>query len=265
MRSLAQIRSLIIDMDGVLYHGDTAIKGVPQFFDFIHERGIEYVLATNNATYTAARYREKLRGMGVTVEAWRILSSAQATAQYIRKLASEGTRVFVVGGMGLRSDVESAGLTVANDDWEKGAEFVACGLDFDVTFDKLAAATLLIRRGARFIGTNPDSTLPTERGLIPGNGALLALLETATGEKPFIIGKPETPLYEMALQRIDAQSETTACVGDRLSTDILGGKRVGMTTILVLSGVTSRQDLEESEIKPDFVFDSVDELWRDWG
>lgn len=264
MNSLADIRSLIIDMDGVLYHGNTPVKGLPEFFDFIQERGIEYVLATNNASATAARYQEKLRGMGVEVETRRILSSAQATAQYIRSIAPVGTRVFVVGDVGLRAEIAAAELTVANDDWENGADFVACGLDFGVTFEKLAQATLLIRAGARFIGTNPDTTFPTERGIVPGNGALLALLETASEVKPFIIGKPETPLYEMALQRIAAPPATTACVGDRLGTDTLGGKRAGITTILVLSGISTRADLAESEVEPDFIFADIDELRREW-
>ena len=137
-------------------------------------------------------------------------------------------------------------------------------MDFDVCYESLAQATLLIRAGARFIGTNPDRTFPSERGIVPGAGSLLAFLEAATGETPTVIGKPQTIMIEQALERLGARPSVTGMLGDRLETDILAGKRAGLLTVLVLSGVTDRVLLEGSEIQPDLVFRDVGELHSVW-
>ncbi len=247
-------------MDGVLYQGNQAISGTAGFLGFLRERGIGFVLATNNSTRTPEQYAAKLAGMGVTIAPDEVLTSAQATAGYLAGIARPGARVFVVGMDGLWTALGQAGFTLV----EEGAEYVVVGMDFQVCYERLAQATLQIRAGARFIGTNPDLTFPSERGIVPGAGALLALLQAATGVTPTVIGKPETAMIEQAMARLGASAATTAALGDRLETDILAGQRAGLTTLLVLSGITDRAMLARSELQPDLVFDDVAHLHTVW-
>jgi len=257
LRSLCH---LIVDMDGVLYRGAQVIPGTPEFLTFLRERGIGFVLATNNGTRTPEQFVAKLAGMGVEVEPAEILTSAQATAGYLAAIAPPGTRVFMVGMDGLRTALHEAGFELV----ERDPEYVVAGMDFTICYERLAQATLHIRAGAGFVATNPDLTFPSERGIVPGAGALLALLEAATGVKPRIIGKPETALMEQAMARLGAARDTTAALGDRLETDILAGRRAGICTLLVLSGVTDRPLLARSEIQPDLVFEDVADLRATW-
>jgi 4-nitrophenyl phosphatase len=258
--TLRQLRHLIIDMDGVLYRGDEAIPGTEEFVRFLRGQGIGFVLATNNSTRTPQQYVRKLAGMGVTVYANEVLTSAQATASYLAGIAPPGTRVFVVGQDGLWTALREAGFDLVESD----AEYVVAGMDFAICYERLAQAALLIRAGAQFIGTNPDRTFPSERGIVPGAGALLAFLEASTGVAPTVIGKPETAMIEQALARLRARPADTAMLGDRLETDILAGQRAGLHTLLVLSGVTTRQALSGSEIQPDLVFEDIGHLGQVW-
>lgn len=257
---LHALEHLIIDVDGVLYRGTEAIPGTGAFLDFLREQEIGFMLATNNATRTPEQYAEKLSGMGVMVHPGEILNSAQATGSYLASIAPRGTRVFVVGEGGLLTALRDEGFELVEED----AEYVVAGMDFGICYDRLADATLQIRAGAQFIGTNPDRTFPSERGIVPGAGSLLAFLETATDVKPTIIGKPGTAMMEQALARMNARAEATAMLGDRLETDILAGQRAGLHTLLVLSGVTDRELLEDAEIQPDQVFQDVGHLHRTW-
>jgi 4-nitrophenyl phosphatase len=257
---LRSIRHLIIDMDGVLYRGSTAIPGTGEFLEFLRQQDIGFVLATNNATRTPQQFVDKLAGMGVTVQPGEVLTSSLATAGYLAGIAPRDTRVFVVGMDGLRAALRDAGFALVEDD----AEFVVVGMDFAICYERLAEATLQIRAGATFIGTNPDRTFPSERGIVPGAGSLLAFLEAATGVAPLVIGKPGTAMIEQALERMGAQGTVTAMLGDRLETDILAGQRAGLRTLLVLSGVTDRTMLAGSEIQPDLLFDDVADLHKVW-
>lgn len=257
---LRPIENLIIDMDGVLYRGDEAIPGLKEFFAFLRGRPVDFILATNNSTRTARQYVDKLARMGVEVAPSEILTSAQATAIYLETLAPPGTKVYVIGEEGLEAAVRERGYIISRD----GAEFVVVGMDRGFTYDKLKVATLLIRGGARFIGSNPDKTLPTEAGFIPGAGAMLAALEASTGVAPTIVGKPERTIFELALAKLGGSREDTAVIGDRLDTDILGGYNAGLTTILVLSGATTRQDVDSASIKPDLVFEDIQHLYKVW-
>lgn len=258
--SLPTLQSLIIDMDGVLYRGTEAIPGTRRFVGFLREQGIRFVLATNNSTKTPQQFVEKLAGMGVAVRPEEILTSAIATATYLRRIAPPGTRVFVVGQEGLQEALRQAGFELVEDQ----ADYVLAGMDFGICYERLAQATLQIRAGAQFVGTNPDRTFPSERGIVPGAGSLLAFLEAATGVTPAVIGKPQTGMMEQALVVMGAQRETTAVLGDRLETDILAGKRANLHTILVLSGITDREMLTGAEIQPDHVFDDVAHLHAVW-
>ncbi len=258
--SLLTLKHLVIDLDGVLYRGQDPIPGAAGFIAFLRSRNLGFVLATNNSTRTPQQYVDKLALMGIDVQPGEVLTSAQATAGYLLTVAPPGTRVFVVGMEGLRAALQEAGFALVEED----AEYVVAGMDFTICFDRLAQATLQIRAGARFVGTNPDRTFPSERGIIPGCGSLLAFLETATGVSPTIIGKPQTAMLEQALYLLDADRTHTTMIGDRLETDILAGRRAGLCTILVLSGVTHPEMLATSEIQPDLVYRDLGELHAVW-
>lgn len=258
---LRAIRHLIIDMDGVLWRGKQPMAGLTDFFDFLRRRDIRFVLATNNASRSRADYVAQLARFGVTVHPEEVLPSCDATALYLQGIAPPGARVLVVGEQALREAMREAGFTVIE---EERADFVVVGLDWGLTYGKLARAARAIWNGARFIGTNPDPVWPGEDGLYPGNGATLAFLERATGVAPIVVGKPEPLMFQIAMQRMGAAPETTAVIGDQLPTDIAGGKRAGLTTILVLSGATTREMLAGSPVQPDLVFTDIRELHATW-
>ncbi|MGD8399224.1 MAG: HAD-IIA family hydrolase [Anaerolineae bacterium] len=260
LETLRAIERLVVDMDGVLYRGTEIVPGTREFVAFLRRRGIRFVMATNNSTKTPEQFVEKLAGMGVTVEPGEILTSALATAGHLAGLAAEGTRVFCVGEDGLRRALGEAGFDLVEED----AEYVVAGMDFAICYEQLAEAALQIRAGARFVGTNPDCTFPSERGIVPGAGSLLAFLEAATGVAPQIVGKPETAMMEQALGRMGGGRARSAVLGDRLETDILAGQRARLATLLVLTGVTDREMLARSEIQPDLVFADVGELHAAW-
>jgi 4-nitrophenyl phosphatase len=257
--ALRDVRALIIDMDGVLWRGDDPLPGIRDFFALLRERSITFRMATNNASKSPSQYVDKLASMGVEAQADDILTSAVVTAQYIAAIAP-GASVYAIGD-GLRQAVIEHGLHLSQ---EGTADFVVVGWDPELTYEELAEATLLIHAGSRFIGTNPDRTWPSERGLLPGNGATLAFLQAATDVEPFIIGKPERPMFEAALSAMGTDAAHTAMLGDRLETDILGGHEAGLRTILVLSGVSDEAGLAASPVKPDWVFRDVQELTLVW-
>ena len=258
MQTLAKINHLIIDMDGVLYRGNQPMPRLCEFFGFLRERPIRFILATNNSTKTPQEYVEKLAGMGVTVSADEILVSGQATAHFLAREYPRGTRVHVFGMPALKQALMDEGFVLADED----VQVVVASMDRQVTYEKLKRATLLIRGGARFIATNLDPTNPSEEGLIPGTGSMIVALEAASGVKPQAIGKPEPTMYELAMEQMGARPETTAAIGDRVDTDILGGKRAGLITICVLSGSSDRAEAEA--IETDMIFDDIAHLLETW-
>lgn len=257
---LSTIRHLIIDMDGVLWHADVALPGIQDFFLFLREQTIEFILATNNSSRTPEQYTEKLARFGVDVPPEKIVNSSEATAVYLSTIAPPGAKVYAIGEEGVRQALEKYGFTLC----EEGAAYVVVGWNRDLHWKQLATASLLIHSGAQFIGTNPDTSFPTERGPVPGNGAQLAAIEITTGVKPIVVGKPEPGMYLEALRRMSASPHSTAVIGDRLDTDILGGIRADLTGILVLSGITTRETATKSEIKPDLICADTRDLVRIW-
>ncbi len=257
---LCAIRHLIVDMDGVLWRGEEPMPGLRQFFEFLHHWDVGYVLATNNSSHRPDQYVHKLARFGVEIPVECILTSAQATAAYLTDQAPPGARVYVIGEEGIRACLEEYGFVLT----DQGAEYVVVGWDRHLTWEKLRTATLLLHRGAVLIGTNPDTDFPTKRGPAPGNGAQLAALETATGVVPTVVGKPEPWLYEQGLRRMEARPESTAVVGDRLDTDIAGGQRLGLTGILLLSGITTEADLAVTPTPPDLVYPGLEALVQAW-
>jgi 4-nitrophenyl phosphatase len=264
LETLRDIRALLIDMDGVLWRGKTPMPGLSDFFGLLRERPIAFRVVTNNAGRTPDQYVEKLAGMGVHVTRDEILTSGVATAQYLAATAP-GASVYVIGTEGLRQLLSDHGLRLSSGD---RADFVVVGWDQELTFRKLADATILIRAGAKFIGTNPDVTWPDDQVLLPGNGATLAYLQASTSVAPLIIGKPERPMFDAALAALGADRTATAMLGDRLETDILGAQAAGLRAILVLSGASDRAALEAGTVRPDWVFDDIQDLtcaWRRMG
>jgi len=259
--SLSSIRALIIDMDGVLWHGSEPLPGIARFFAFLRERGIRFVLATNNSAHTEAQYAGRLAAYDAPVAVEEILTSSSATAEHLATILPAGSRVYTIGQQGVRDALAQRGFVLSEAD---GVAAVVVGIDWHVTYEQLKRATLLIRAGAIFVGTNADATYPAPEGIIPGNGALLAAIQTATGIEPIVVGKPAPILYRQAMQRLRAPLEATAALGDRLETDILGGIRAGVKTILVLSGVTTAADLAASEVKPDWVFQDIVDTMKHW-
>jgi 4-nitrophenyl phosphatase len=264
MEPFTNIRALIIDMDGVLWHGPIPIPGLTDFFQTLRERQIRFILATNNASLTPAQYIDKLAKLGVIVNLNEIMTSGIATALYLTEHTDPAsTRIFVVGEDGARQPLLEKGFTLTGlyeintPNANTGANIVVCGKDETLSWDKLATATLNIRAGAQFIGTNADTTLPTERGVIHGNGAILAALTAATGVKPTIIGKPEPIMYQQALAILGTEPEETIAIGDRLETDILGAVRTGIRSIMVLTGISSKQDLKNSTYQPTWVMQDI--------
>jgi len=260
MPNLTQFRALLIDLDGVVWIGETPLPGLEEFFNCLHARDLQFLLVSNNAATSPEIVQSKLAGMGIEVTQGKVLTSSEASASFLADRLPPGTPVLVVGEAGLRSAVERSGLALAGgaDD----ARAVVVGLDRQANWSSLTEAALAIRRGALFVATNPDVTFPIERGLALGSGALIAALKAATSLEPVMVGKPEPHLYIQAMARLRSSPEETLAVGDRLETDILGGRRAGISTALLLSGVTRREDLERSPIRPDWVFEGLPGLTR---
>jgi len=285
-------------MDGVLWQGNQPMPGLIEFFQTLRDRQLRFILATNNASQTPDQYVAKLAKMGVTISRDEILTSAQAAALYLKQSlngnrqhsekelenslkarvlagganradavgerfdqhsSEHGARVFAIGEDGVRQALTENGFKLCNL-YEVDAQFVVCGMDRGLSWDKLATATLNIHAGATFIGTNPDTTLPTERGITHGNGAILAALQTATGVAPLIIGKPEPLMYQQAMAALQTDPATTAAIGDRLETDILGAVRAGIRSVFVLSGISSREQLTGLDYQPTWVMQNIAEV-----
>lgn len=270
MIEIDDLAGLIIDMDGVLWHGDKPMEGLIEFFYELRESAIPFVLATNNASLTQQQYVDKLAGMGVAISHREILTSSMATASYLKQnLAKDKCRVFVIGEAGLREPLLEQGFILTDlyqvnqpdkGIFDQGADLVVSGLDRKLTWDKLATATLNINAGALFFATNSDTSLPTELGEVMGNGGILAALEAVTGVKPVSIGKPEPILYQQALALLGTTSANTIAIGDRLNTDILGAVNAGLRSIMVLSGISSEQDIVALDYAPTWVMTDIQQI-----
>ncbi|WP_297556230.1 HAD-IIA family hydrolase [Thermococcus sp.] len=254
---------IIFDMDGVIYRGNRPIEGAREVVEYLKKKEIPFLFLTNNSTKTPEMYREKLLSMGIDVPAERIITSGLATRLYMARHMEPG-KIFVIGGKGLHEEMGKLNWeTVSPEDCREGKwreiRHVVVGLDPGLTYEKLKYGTLAIRNGASFIGTNPDTTYPAEEGLYPGAGAIIASLKASTEKEPLIIGKPNEPVYEIAKEKMGRVDEIWM-VGDRLDTDITFAKRFGMKAVMVLTGVSTPEDVKNSPFKPDLILPSVKEL-----
>jgi 4-nitrophenyl phosphatase len=236
----SDVLGLILDMDGVLWRDADPIGNLRGIFERIAAIELGVVLCTNNSTRTPEQYLEKLGSFGVALAPWQIVTSSGALAHALSRIYPEGGKVFVLGEVGLTEALRQMNFEPVTELGGARPIAVAMGMDRQVTFEKLRAATLLIRGGVPFYATNPDRTFPTPEGLIPGAGALMAALVTATDVQPTVVGKPRPGMLELALDRLGLPRERTLVVGDRLETDIAAGQAVGCRTALVLSGVSTR-------------------------
>lgn len=258
--NLPRLKGLLIDLDGVVYHGDHRVAGALEFFTYLRKAGTPFLLITNNSTLRPGQYVEKLARMGIEIQESEVLGSAGATAQYLTHAAPPNARVFVIGEEGLRAAIAEAGFELA----EAGEDvrYVVVGLDRAFDYRKLTLAVNFVRNGAAFIGSNPDTTLPMPDGVIPGAGSFQAAIAAASGVTPLVIGKPEPTMFLMGTERLGLSPPEVAMIGDRLDTDIVGGSRAGVVTVMVLTGVSTAADVERSPIKPDFLFADLPAVQR---
>jgi 4-nitrophenyl phosphatase len=251
------IKSLIIDMDGVVWRSDAPIGDLPAIFNRIRARGLKFVFATNNSTRTSEQYVVRLGEFGVDVEPWQVVTSSQAAAHAMAQKFPSGTKVFMIGEDGLRIPLEEIGFEVLSPEDAPQAQAVVMGMDRGISFQKMVEATLLIRNGTPFYGTNTDKTFPTPRGQIPGAGAWISVITTATNIEPIVAGKPYPFLMELSMEKLGTQPHETLVIGDRLETDIAAGQGVGCPTALVLSGVSAREQAESWKPKIDIIVEDL--------
>jgi 4-nitrophenyl phosphatase len=240
----AGIKALILDMDGVIWKSDEPIGDLADVFRRIRARNLKFAFATNNSTRTSGQYVTRLSKFGVEAEPWQVVTSSQAAAHAVSQKFPRGTRVFMIGEDGLQMPLEENGFEIVRLEDALQAQVVIMGFDRSVNFQKISEAALLVRSGVPFYATNPDKTFPTPRGEIPGAGAWVSIISTATDVQPIVVGKPFPFLIELALEKLGTRQEETLVVGDRLETDIAAGQAVGCPTALVLSGVSSREEAD---------------------
>ncbi|NIS81275.1 MAG: HAD-IIA family hydrolase [Anaerolineales bacterium] len=249
------IKNYLIDMDGVLVSGRTLIAGADQFIERIKEKGAEYLVLTNNPLYTPRDLAHRLHTIGLDIPVERIFTSAMATAQFLESQNPNGS-AFVIGESGLTTALHDAGYVIT----DIKPDYVILGETFAYNVELVTKAIRLIAGGSRFIATNPDPAGVSEGGIVPACGAMAALIERATGVSPFFVGKPNPLMMRMALNFLGLHSENTVMVGDRMETDIVSGIESGLETILVLTGVTAREEVTRYPYQPGCVLDSVADI-----
>src|SRR6478752_2484043 len=249
------IRSWLMDMDGVLVHEENAIPGADRFLTSLREAGTPFLVLTNNSIYTRRDLAARLRSSGLDVPEEAIWTSALATARFLEEQRPGGS-AFVIGEAGLTTALHAAGYTLTDRD----ADYVVLGETRTYSFERITRAIRLITEGARFIATNPDATGPSPDGPLPATGSVAALISRATGAEPYYVGKPNPLMMRSALNAIDAHSETTAMIGDRMDTDIVAGLEAGLETILVLTGISTVESAERYPYRPSRIVDSVADL-----
>jgi len=242
----------LLDMDGVIYRGNQLIPGANEFVTRLRAEGIPFRFLTNNSQRTRRDVALKLRRLGLQADESDVFTCAMATARFLAKQKPGGT-AFVIGENGLSVALQHNGYTVVDDE----ADYVVVGEGRTLTFEMIERGVRLVEKGARLIATNPDPTCPTDAGTRPGCGAIVAMIERATGRQAFSVGKPSGVMMRMAQDELGVRSAETIMVGDTMDTDVLGGVGMGYQTVLVLSGHTTREDLKKYAYRPDWIIDSV--------
>ena len=258
MTELKNKQGFICDMDGVIYHGNKVLDGVQEFVNWMSNNDKKFVFLTNRSERTPHELSMKLGRMGLEVGASHFYTSAMSTAEFLHSQAP-GSTAYVIGEAALTKALYDHGIYM-ND---VNPDYVVVGETRTYSFEKIEKAVNLVRGGAKLIGTNPDITGPTEKGIMPATGALIAPIEMATGKKAYFVGKPNPLMLRHGLKKLNCHSQDIAFVGDRMDTDIIAGIESNVDTVLVLSGVTAREDINKFPYRPKYVLGGVGDLVRD--
>ncbi|MHC4399040.1 MAG: HAD-IIA family hydrolase [Planctomycetota bacterium] len=248
-------KAYLIDMDGVLVTGSQPVPGAVEFIRRLDRAGAAYRVLTNNSSYTPKDLSARLHHAGLEIPAERVFTSAMATARFLSRQRPSG-KAYVIGDAGLTTALHEIGYVVT----DHGPDYVVLGETSSYSFPHIATAARLVTAGARFIATNPDVSGPADQGMVPATGALAALITAATGKEPYFVGKPNPLMMRSALRHLGTHSEDTVMIGDRMDTDVVAGMESGMETILVLSGVTRRDDVDRFPYRPARIAESVAEI-----
>lgn len=247
-------KAYLIDLDGTMYRGKDRIEEASDFVKALQKKKVNYRFVTNNSSQRPEQIVEKLLRFDIPASKEQVMTSSLAAASYISQ-QQPGASVYFIGEEGLEYALKEAGLTIT----DKNPDFVVVGIDRSISYEKLAQACLAVRAGAKFYSTNSDIAIPTERGLLPGNGSLTSVIEVSTGVKPKYIGKPESIIMEQALKDVNVAKEEALMVGDNYHTDILAGIRAGVDTLMVFTGVTQKAEMPAFADQPTYKIDSLEE------
>jgi 4-nitrophenyl phosphatase len=251
-----EYKGYLIDLDGTMYMGTKKIEAAGRFIERLNEKNIPYLFVTNNSSRKPEQVASKLNDFDIPTTPEKVFTTSMATANFIAEQKKDAS-VYYIGEEGLHFALTEKGLTID----EENPDYVVVGIDREITYEKFAKACLAVRNGATFISTNKDVSIPTERGFLPGNGSLTAVVRVSTGVQPLFIGKPENIIMLQALEAMGLQKHETIMVGDNYDTDIMAGINAGIDTLLVHSGVTTKEKLTGYEKQPTYVVDSLDE-WK---
>jgi 4-nitrophenyl phosphatase len=252
---LKEYKGYLIDLDGTVYRGNEVIQEASEFIYELRKKGHSYLFLTNNSSKTQKQVSDKLNKLGIESSPEHVFNTSMATAKYIKQ-NFPGATCYCIGEEGLFDALEREEVKVTD---EIDCDVVVIGIDRDITYEKLAKACLAVRNGATFISTNSDNALPTERGLLPGNGAMTSVISVSTGVKPQFIGKPESIIVEQALEVLGTDKSDTILVGDNYHTDILAGINSGVDTLMVFTGVTPFEEYESLPVKPTYYVQNLSE------
>ncbi len=247
-------KGYLIDLDGTMYRGEEKIDAASRFIKRLIEKDLPYLFVTNNSSRTPKEVAEKLNSMDIPATEKHVFTTSMATAQYIVQSYGKA-KVFMIGEQGLEDALQKQGLQLT----DQAADVIVMGIDRSINYEKLSKACLFVRDGAAFLSTNGDVAIPTERGLLPGNGSLTSVVHVSTGVSPTFIGKPESVIVDQALEVLGTSLDKTVMVGDNYQTDILAGIRANMDTIIVHTGVTSKEQMLTEDIQPTWSIDSLDD------
>jgi NagD protein len=255
MADRSKIKAWLTDMDGVLWHEGKALTGAPELIEKWQAEGTPFLVLTNNSIFTPRDLSARLRAGGLDVPEERIWTSALATAAFLHSQKPNGT-AYVLGEAGLTTALHEIGYVMT----DFNPDYVVLGESRNFNFETLTKAVRLINNGARFIATNPDATGPSADGVLPATGSVAALITKATGREPYIVGKPNPMMFRSAMNKIQAHSETTGMIGDRMDTDVVAGIEAGLHTVLVLTGIADDAEIKKYPFRPTEILQGVFEL-----
>lgn len=255
LEAIRSKKAFICDMDGVIYHGRRLLDGARQFVDWLKSRNKQYLFLTNSSERSPEDLRDKLAGMGIDIAESHFMTSALATASFLHS-QKPGARVYTIAGKGLNQALQDVGCILTDD----RPDYVVLGETLDYTHEKITHAIRAVLAGAKLIGTNPDISGPSEDGVVPACKALIAPIELASGRQAYFIGKPNPLIMHHSLKRIQCRREDAVIIGDRMDTDIIAGIESEIQTVLVLSGITSKADIEKFPYRPTLILDHVGQI-----